>query len=380
MKTAPEANKVGLALFKQGKYIEAAKTFQTGMNLENAVKPVQARLCYNEACCFSMAHKFPEAMKALEQSFTLGYDNFEGVRTDPNLKNLREDGEPGLFAELLASQEEAAPMKDVVVQAAQLNKATVWHNLTFADQMIARRCTTGGPNPVPYMAGAALAYYKLYPDATPATLERDFRKRGFETGLIAAAWRDDPHLRPLVEGGEVVVRPYSKMKSQQQAAGASSSSDYYVMYSCRPRKYAEDERSQHNSSVEENLTRLETAGDLGANVELPTEEEEKAEEKFDDSESLEFDRGFLLSLSEKELLKKVMNGVVKLCYRARSLESVWLEARESHPQAKQVVLQMSGEGPLTALAEGNKIICPVGQRILFASSPQECEYLLLKFH
>jgi len=359
MKTAPEANKAGLALFKQGKYIEAAKTFQLGMDLANAVKPVQARLRYSEACSWSMAHKFPEAMEALEQSFMLGYDDFEGVRMDPDLKNLREDGEPGLFAELLASQEEAAPMKKIVMQPSQLNEVTVWHNLTFADQMIARRCTTGGPNPVPYMSGAAMAYFKLYPDATPATLERELRKRGFDTGLIAGSWRDDPHLRPLVEGGEVVVRPFLKLKSQQQAAGAagaSLSSDYYVMYSCRPRQYAENERSQHSSSAEENLSRLETAGDLCANVDVPTEEEEKAEEKVDDSESREFERGFLLSLSEKDIIHKMMKGEAKLCYRALSMESVWKKARESHPQAKTVVLQLSGGGPLTALAEGNKII------------------------
>ena len=46
---------------------------------------------YNLACSHSLLGEIDDAIMALDCAFELGYDNFDHMKTDPDLANLRED-------------------------------------------------------------------------------------------------------------------------------------------------------------------------------------------------------------------------------------------------------------------------------------------------
>lgn len=46
---------------------------------------------YNSACCYSMLGQIDPALDALERSLKSGFEDYEKVRTDPNLASVREN-------------------------------------------------------------------------------------------------------------------------------------------------------------------------------------------------------------------------------------------------------------------------------------------------
>lgn len=264
----------------------------------------------------------------------------------------------------------------------QLNDATVWHNLTFVDQMASKGLS--GLSPVYFMGSALAAYFKLYSDRTHADAEREFRERNFDTGLIALSWRDNPDIGPLVARGDLVVKREAGM-GPGWLDDATTTCDYYLLISCRPRKYAEEERESHNISVEENLLRLENTGDLGVmdkdQLILKTDDRGGEETKCEDVEGKPLADPKITdkpSDDQSAWCTKVMNGEVQLCHRP--LEDVWQDAREQYPEATQEMVFMRGVGPIAMLVLNNKtVVCPVGRAILNLQTPVEHEYLVLTF-
>ena len=246
----------------------------------------------------------------------------------------------------------------------------VWANLSFIDTLRVKK-----PNPVALMGTAAKAYFTLYPDNTPADLEREFRQRNFETGLIAVPWRDDPSIAPLVEAGKVVVKHLTFKESgglntNDDNDDDDTSLDYYVMYSVRPRALAEEEMLQYcPEGADENLIRLEQAGDLGfksAKINPTQEGKEKLdaeEEKLSDEDAKARETfaktNVYLGSDEIEFSHKVQKGEIRLCFRPLCMETEWRNAQEAHPDAKVTLLGIAPTGAaILGLVEGSEIVCP----------------------
>jgi protein O-mannosyl-transferase len=71
-------------------------------NYENAIQlftqliriqPEESNLYYNVACLYAKQNKVKESLKWLSASLEKGYDNYELIRTDPDLKNARTSSE-----------------------------------------------------------------------------------------------------------------------------------------------------------------------------------------------------------------------------------------------------------------------------------------------
>ena len=245
-----------------------------------------------------------------------------------------------------------------------LTDALVWENLCFVDQVVTTKNVYNKPNAVTLMAMAARAYYKLYPDKTPADLEREFRGRDFNSGLIAKAWRDeDPRVSELVDTGKVVVANLANYNTN-----SIESLEYYVIYSCRPREFAEKELLEHvPGGPEENLSRLERAGDLNFEcashtfrVEVEEAEEKISEEHVEAGEILSVTMT-VLETDEREFLDKLQLGKIRLCFQTVCMETKWHEAEQAHPDAKAQLIGIdtaTGQAISVLMDDDGTIACP----------------------
>ncbi len=75
------------AYTKKGMY---QKGFEIDMRLSQ-IKKHDPIVHYNLACSLSLLGKIEEALSALSRAIYLGYDDFDYIKQDPDLNNLRED-------------------------------------------------------------------------------------------------------------------------------------------------------------------------------------------------------------------------------------------------------------------------------------------------
>jgi tetratricopeptide (TPR) repeat protein len=86
----PEAYiNLSTAYLRAGKYDEALDTLKT---LEE-FKPSAPLLHYNLACYYSLTEKTQGSLNALKKAVELGYKGYQEIETDPDLENLRNNGE-----------------------------------------------------------------------------------------------------------------------------------------------------------------------------------------------------------------------------------------------------------------------------------------------
>ncbi|KAK3124541.1 hypothetical protein QOZ80_7BG0588100 [Eleusine coracana subsp. coracana] len=95
--------RVGLKLYKDGKYEEALEKFESvlGSKPESSEASVAS---YNVACCYSKLDRIQASLSALEEALKAGYEDFKRIRTDPDLANLRKTEE---FDRLLKNYDES---------------------------------------------------------------------------------------------------------------------------------------------------------------------------------------------------------------------------------------------------------------------------------
>jgi len=66
------------------------------------LKPDDSTVWYNLACSYSLLQHFDEALHALRNAITLGYDDFRHLESDPDLRALRQSQQFRRFLETLS--------------------------------------------------------------------------------------------------------------------------------------------------------------------------------------------------------------------------------------------------------------------------------------
>ena len=89
---APATDKELMALFEEAdalygekKYLEAAGKYAASSHLLS----IRGNALYNAACCFALAGEKDKAVEALRRALSVGYSNFEHLKTDPDLDSIR---------------------------------------------------------------------------------------------------------------------------------------------------------------------------------------------------------------------------------------------------------------------------------------------------
>lgn len=78
----------GLKLYKEGKYEAALESFESVLG--SKPEPREAAVTsYNVACCYSQLNQIEAGLSALEDAMEAGYEDYQTIRTDPDIANLR---------------------------------------------------------------------------------------------------------------------------------------------------------------------------------------------------------------------------------------------------------------------------------------------------
>lgn len=78
----------GLKLYKDGKYEAALENFESVLG--SKPEPREAAVTsYNVACCYSQLNQIEAGLSALEDAMAAGYEDYQTIRTDPDIANLR---------------------------------------------------------------------------------------------------------------------------------------------------------------------------------------------------------------------------------------------------------------------------------------------------
>ncbi|MGE4157465.1 MAG: hypothetical protein AB7F75_00025 [Planctomycetota bacterium] len=72
-------------LYGEKKYIEAAAMYAASSQLLS----IRANALYNAACCFALAGEKAKAVEALRRAISVGYNNYEHLKSDPDLDSIR---------------------------------------------------------------------------------------------------------------------------------------------------------------------------------------------------------------------------------------------------------------------------------------------------
>lgn len=78
----------GLKLYKEGKYEEALENFESVLGSKPEPKEA-AVTSYNVACCYSQLNQIEAGLSALDDAMEAGYEDYQTIRTDPDIANLR---------------------------------------------------------------------------------------------------------------------------------------------------------------------------------------------------------------------------------------------------------------------------------------------------
>lgn len=82
------------ALVALGELYTKRGLFERGLEVDrklSGIKPEDPIIWYNLACSYSLVNRLDESFDALKTSIHLGYNNFDYLNADTDLKNLRND-------------------------------------------------------------------------------------------------------------------------------------------------------------------------------------------------------------------------------------------------------------------------------------------------
>lgn len=224
------------------------------------------------------------------------------------------------------------------------------------------------------MTSVLYSYYSINNnDKTPKDLENVLRSdSSIEVGLVAVNWKKDPHYAKLINSGlgAIIKRKYlDKVKGEKYAKLEDIPKEYLADYitftSCRPREDVIKETLTHSESLEENLEKLENAGDY-VHFELDNLDESLAEGDIK------------LNDAEIEMSKKIMNGEKLAVLTKADLEKEFMKDLNNNPGAQIVACgTLSDKTPISGLVKDGKLVSNIGMNIFMHNGQQMVEYMYL---
>ena len=222
-------------------------------------------------------------------------------------------------------------------------------------------------NNLEMMSLICFSYYEINEERkSPRDLELFLRNQNnLQVGLIAVDWRKDPHYAQMINDkkGVIIKRKYfqdyvGKVKIKSIAdVNPDHLSDYVTFVSCRPRDYVIQETLTHSESMEENLEKLEEAGEMIT---------------FTQDNSTLAERDIKISEERLPLTKLIQNGKKLIKIREVNLEEIFQKCSEQNLDVEPSVIRMLPDGsPILALVKNGKIICPIGINIYFNQSGEQ---------
>ena len=188
---------------------------------------------------------------------------------------------------------------------------------------------------------------------TPKDFELELRKRDFNFGLIATHISQDPDIKAALDKNEIkIIKPqyfYGKNKVNKEDLKDEHLSEYYIKFSCRPREYVIEETLEYSKSLDENLEKLELAGNICGN------ENKKLSEN-----------DILLNNEQIEFGKLISKGMKMINFKKINFEEVFARYQSENPSATlgMVALGPNG-GAIMGLVLDGRIICPIGLSISY---------------
>ncbi|XP_078436548.1 protein containing PDZ domain, a K-box domain, and a TPR region [Wolffia australiana] len=82
----------GLKLYKAGKYDDALERFESVLGSKPELDEASVA-SYNVACCYAKLNQIQAGLSALEDALKSGFEDFERIRKDPDMSNLRNSPE-----------------------------------------------------------------------------------------------------------------------------------------------------------------------------------------------------------------------------------------------------------------------------------------------
>lgn len=114
-----------------------------------------------------------------------------------------------------------------------------------------------------YMSVLTTAYFYFNPDNTPADLERHFRLKFIDIGLIAIPPTNNEETKNAILTSFNTI---AKNLKGENGTHDVKELKYEIMFLCKPKEDIDTELLKHCSSVTENLERLKHAGVFVSNV------------------------------------------------------------------------------------------------------------------
>ena len=201
------------------------------------------------------------------------------------------------------------------------------------------------------------SYYKLHEGKkTPRDLELELREHNLNIGLIAVEWEKNAQYKKLIDEGKGLIIKRKCMnlyqgdnKMTKDNVVEEHLSKYVIFISCRPREYVIKETLTYSSSMEENLEKLEDAGEF---IVLTSNKDEVIIPNED------------TKIEQNDINNKIQDGSVKLNIVTVNFEEMLNNAKNEHPNAKLMVRSMLKDGsPILVLVDNNTIVCPIGVNI-----------------
>ena len=226
----------------------------------------------------------------------------------------------------------------------EFNLDNIWHNITEIDSI----------NNLQLMVMVISSYYKFHNNnTTSALLENELRKRNLNVGLIAVEWEKDSYYKNIIDKGVGVIikrkdfgNYHKQTKISRSDIDSKHISKYVIFISCRPREAVIEETLTHSSSMEENLDKLEEAGDL---IGFKNEDDAFKDDK---------------KIDQNEVNNQIQDGNMRIKLEKISFENLINEAKQLHPKADFAAHAFLNDGSiLMALIDDNKIVCPIGLNI-----------------
>ena len=186
-------------------------------------------------------------------------------------------------------------------------------------------------------------------------LENEIRSHNLNLGLIANRVKTDKIVSELLEEGNTFVckrKYFSKYQEESKNDNFDKkkySSEFTVLYSCRPRDYVIEETLRHSRTMEENLDKLEESGFV-ITKDITKEREEKDFKRLSDQE---ISLANLIKEGKKLVVVKTVNP-----------KDEYERCQKDNPDVEPSMIALGPTGAaVMALVKNGKLLSPMGFEI-----------------